>query len=203
MVQVMFDKILKKIIFEVELLVLVIIFCHILSLHLIVDASIALSIERYGLALTAVRMCEFIFALIWLSFSIKMSVNIYRLRRKHFKISFLLKQKRLEDEQKKSEASELVRDMVAFYRSYYVKIIAILALAIIVSLIIFVAVAYLLLSGYMLLWEAIFRWMLDSIMLLVASAVYVYIHRSWGGKLLKVKDAEKKLSEMLGGPIET
>ena len=132
-----------------------------------------------------------------------MSVNIYRLRRKHFKISFLLKQKRLEDEQKKSEASELVRDMVAFYRSYYVKIIAILALAIIVSLIIFVAVAYLLLSGYMLLWEAIFRWMLDSIMLLVASAVYVYIHRSWGGKLLKVKDAEKKLSEMLGGPIET
>jgi len=199
----MFDKILRKVIFETELLVLVMVFCILLSSHLIVDASIALSVEQYGLALTAIRVCELIFALTWLSFSIKMSVDIYRLRRKHFKISPLLKQKRLEEEQKKSAASELVMDMVAFYRSYYAKIIAILTLAIAVSSLIFIAVVYLLLNGYMSFWAAVFRWMLNSLMLLVASAVYVYIHRSWGRKLLKVKDSEKKFSELLGGPIET
>jgi len=202
MVQAMFDKILRKVIFETELLVLVMVFCILLSSHLIVDASIALSVEQYGLALTAIRVCELIFAFTWLSFSIKMSVDIYRLRRKHFKISSLLKQKRLE-EQKKSVASELVMDIVAFYRSYYAKVIAILTLAIAVSSLIFIAVVYLLLNGYMSFWAAVFRWMLNSLMLLVASAVYVYIHRSWGRKLLKVKDSEKKFSELLGGPIET
>jgi len=198
----MFEKILRKVIFEVELLVLVMMFSLVLSSHLIVDASIGLSVERYSLALAAIRVCELIFALTWLSLCIKISVDIYRLRRKHFRISFLLKQKRLEEEQKKSEASELVMDMVAFYRGYYTKVIAILALAIAVSFLIFVATTYLLLNGCMSFWEAVFRWMLSSLMVLVASAVYVYVHRSWGKKLLKVKDAEKKLSEMLGGPIE-
>ena len=198
----MFDKILRKVIFEVELLVLVMAFSLVLSLHLIVDASIAISVERYSLALTAVRVCELIFALMLLFLSIRVIAETYRLRRKHFKISSLLKLNRLEEEQKKSAASELVRDMMAFYRGYYMKVVVISALAIAVSFLIFVAVVYLLLNGYMSFWEAVSRWMLSSLMLLVASVVYVYVHKSWGRKLLKVKDAEKKLSEMLGGPIE-
>jgi len=198
----MFDKILRRVIFEVELLVLVMVFSLVLSLHLIVDASIALSVERYGLALTAARVCELTFALMWSFLSIKIIVETYRLRRKRFRISSLLKLNRLEDEQKKSEVTELVRDIIAFYRGYYTKVIAILTLAFVVSFLIFAAVAYLLLTGYMTFWEAVFRWMLSSLMLLVASAVYVYVHRSWGRKLSKVKDAEKKLSEMLGEPIE-
>lgn len=201
MVYAMFDTILRKVIFEVELLVLVLTLSLALSSLLIVDASIALSIEQYGLALTAVRLGELIFALIWLSLSIKINVDVYKIRRKHFRISFLLR-KGLEEEQKRSEATELVRDMVAFYRGYYVKVVAILVLATAVSFLIFIAVTYLLLNGFMSFWEAVFRWILSSLILLVASALYVYVHRTWGRRLLKVRDAEKKLSEMLGGMIE-
>jgi len=91
---------------------------------------------------------------------------------------------------------------MAFYRGYYTRVVAVLTPAIAVGFSIFAAVAYMFLYGYMPFWEAIFRWMLSSVMLLGASAFYVYVHRNWGRKLLKVKDSEKKLSEILGGPIE-
>lgn len=198
----MFDEILRKVRFEVELLILVAIFSLSLPSLLIADAAIALGTEQYGLGLTAIRLGELIFAFMWLFLSLKIIVEIRRLRKRHFKIFFLRKLEGMDEEQKKSEASELVRVIVAFYRGYYTNVSALLTLSIAVSSLIVVAVAYLLLNGYMTFWVAVFRWMLSSLMLLVASAIYVYLHRSWGRKLLKVKDAEKKLSDMLGGPIE-
>ena len=200
----MFDNVLKKVRFEMELLVVVVIFSLSLSSLLIADAAVGfvLRAEQYGLALIAFRICEFTFALIWLFYSINMTLEINKFRRKYFRTFFLRKLKRLEEEQKKSAAIELVRDIVAFYRGYYTRVMAVLALAIAVGSSIFAAVAYLFLYGYMSFWEAIFRWMLSSVMLLSASAFYIYVHRSWGRKLLRVKDSEKKLSEILGGPIE-
>jgi len=198
-----FDKILRKVRFEVELLVLVAIFSLVSSSLLITDAAIALIMEQYGLALTVIRMGELIFALIWLSFSLKIIVEINKLRKKHFFFNFVHRLERLGEAEKKTKATELVRDIVAFYRGYYRKVMAVLTLAIAVGFLIAVVATYLLLYGYMSFWVAVFRWILDSFMLLVASALYVHVHRSWGRKLLKVKDAERKLSDMLGGPIET
>jgi len=198
-----FDKILRKVRFEVELLVLVAIFSLVSSSLLITDAAIALIMEQYGLALTVIRTGELIFALIWLSFSLKIIVEINKLRKKHFFFNFVHRLERLGEAEKKTKATELVRDIVAFYRGYYRKVMAVLTLAIAVGFLIAVVATYLLLYGYMSFWVAVFRWILDSFMLLVASALYVHVHRSWGRKLLKVKDAERKLSDMLGGPIET
>jgi len=181
--------------------VLVVIFSTVLSSFLITDAVISLIIEKYGLSLIVIRIFELIFAVVWLLSSTKMILEVNKLRKKHYRISFLRKLETLEEGQKKSETTELVMDTVAFYRSNYVRLMAVLALAIVVSSLIVVAVAYLLLYGYMSFWVAVFRWALNSLMLLVTSVLYVYVHKSWGMKLFKVKDAEKKLSEMLGGPI--
>jgi len=197
-----FDNVLKKVRFEVELLVVVAIFSLVSASLLIADAASSFVVEKYGVALTVVRISQLIFGVGWLFLSIKFIVEINRLRRKHFFFYYVHRLERLEEEQKKSKATELVRDLVAFYRSYYLKVMTVLALAIVAGFVILVAAAYLLLCGYMSFWVAVFRWVLDSCMLLVASALYVHVHRSWGRKLLRVKDAEKKLSEMLGGPIE-
>ena len=202
MVHVMFERVLRKAWFEVELLVLIAVFSLSASSLLTADAAIALGLERHSLVLIAIRTFELIFGVAWLCLSLKMTLEINKFRRKYFKVFFLLKQGRLEEEQKKSEATELVRDMVAFYRGYYRRVMTVLGLAITVGFLVLVAAVCLLLYGYMSFWEAVFRWTLSSLMLLVASALYVYIHRSWGRRLLKLKDAETKLSEMLGGPIE-
>jgi len=201
-VVIMFDRILRKAWFEVELLVLVGVFSLCASSLLIADAGLALGMEKHSLALIVLRMLELIFGVMWLFLSLRMTLEINRFRRKYFSIFFLLKRGRLEEEQKRSEAAELVRDMVAFYRGYYRRVLAVLGLAITVGFLIVVAAVYLLLYGYMSFWEAIFRWTLSSLMLLSASALYVYVHRGWGRRLLRVKDAEEKLSELLGGPIE-
>jgi len=194
----MFDVILRKVRFEVELLMLVVIFSTGLSSFLITDAVISLIIEKYGLGLIVIRICQLIFAVVWLSFSLEFIVEVNRLRKKHFFFYFVRRLEKLGEEEKKTNATELVMDMVAFYRGYYVKVLAIMVVAIAVSFLIVVAVTYLLLFGYMSFWVAVFRWALNSLMLLVASVIYLYVHKSWGKKLLKVKDAEKKLSEMLG-----
>ncbi|MBS7632797.1 hypothetical protein KEJ15_04135 [Candidatus Bathyarchaeota archaeon] len=198
----MFDNILRRVRLEVELLVLVAVLSIAVSSLLIADAGIALRVEKYDLASTAVRILELIFDVVWLTFSSKFIVEINRLRRKHFFFHFVHKLERLEDEQKKTKATELVRDMMAFYRAYYLKVKAVMALAIAVSFSIIVAIAYLWLYGRMSFWEAFFRWALSSFMLLIASTLYIHVHINWGRKLLKLKNAEKKLSEMLGGPIE-
>jgi len=192
----MFDGILRKAWFEVELLVLVGVFSASASLLLIADAGIGLGLEKDGLALIAVRMVELIFAVMWLFLSLKLTSEINKFRRKYFRRG------RLEEKEKRSEAVELVRDTVAFYRGYYGRVMAVLGLAIIMGFLIAIAAVYLLLYGYMSFWVAVFRWALSSLMLLSASALYVHVHRGWGRRLLRVKDAEKKLSELLGGPIE-
>jgi len=193
---------LKKMRFEVELLVIVAIFSLVSASLLIVDAASSFVIEKYGVALIVIRISQLIFGVGWLFLSMKFIVEINRLRRKHLFFYYVYRLERLGEEQKKSRATELIRDLVAFYRSYYLKVMTVLVLAIVVGVVILVAVVYLLLYGHMSFWVAVFRWVLDSSMLLVASALYVYVHRSWGRKLLRVKDAEKKLSEMFGGPIE-
>ena len=204
MVKVMFEEISRKAIFEVTLLALVAMFSLSVCSLLIADASIALSVERYGLALVAIRICELALGMMWLFFSVKMILEIHELRKKHVRIFTLPKLEKLQnlEEQKRSVATEVAMDMMAFYRTNYTKAKAILAIAIAVGLLIIVTVTCLMLYGLMSFWVAIFRWALSSLMLLVASALYVYVHRSWGRKLLRAKDAEKKLSEMLGGPIE-
>lgn len=202
MVTVMFDRVLRKAWLEIELLVLVTVFSLVVSSLGIADAGIALIIQKYNLTSVAMRAFELLFAVTWLSISAKMALEINKFRRKYFRIFFLLKRGRLDEEQKKSEATELVRDVVAFYRGYYRRVMAVLGLAIAVGLSIVLAAFYLLLYGYASFWEAVFRWILSSAMLLTASALYVHVHRSWGRKLLRIKDAEKKLSEMLGGPLE-
>ena len=202
MAKAMFEEISRKVIFEVELLVLVTVLSLSASLLLIVDASIALIVENGDLVLVIARICEFAFAMIWLLFSVKMSIELYGLRKRHFRIVALSKLGKLEEKQKRSVAAELVRDMVAFYRANYTKVMAVLALAIGVGFLIVGTVTYLMFNGLISFWAAVFRWTLSSLMLLVASALYVHVHRSWGRKLLRIKDAEKKFSEMLGGSIE-
>jgi hypothetical protein len=196
-VQIMFDRVLKRVRFEVELLVLVVSVSIACSAWLITDASISLAVEYRNWALMALRLLEIAFGALWIFFSARMSREMMTLRRKHFKVIFPLR-----EEQKKSVATESVRDMLAFYRGYYRWVAAVLVLAVAVGLSTVLATALLLFSGSMALWEAVFRWGINSSVLLIASALYMHVHRSWGRKLLKVQDAEKKLSELLGGPIE-
>jgi hypothetical protein len=193
----MFDGVLRKAWFEVELLVLVGVFSVSTSLLLIVDAGVGLGLEKDGLVLAVLRMVEVVFGVAWLLLSLKLILEINRFRSKYFRRG------RFEEKEKRREAAELVRDTVAFYRGYYGRVMVVLGLAIIMGFLIVVAAVCLLLYGYMSFWVAVFRWILDSFMLLVASALYVHVHRNWGRKLLKVRDAERKLSDMLGGPIET
>ncbi|MFN3621956.1 MAG: hypothetical protein ACK4TI_03610 [Nitrososphaerales archaeon] len=199
----MFDELLKRIRLEVELLAMVAVLSIGMSSLLIADAAVAFGAEKYFLSL-AVRVFELAFAAVWVSFSVKFVKEVNKLRRKHhyFYFMHIRKLKKIKDEQKRAETAELVRDLVAFYRSYYLKVKAIMALAIAVSFSIILVVAYLWLYGYMSFWDAFFRWLLNSSILLIASIIYVYVHRSWGRKLLKLTDAEKKLSQMLGEPFE-
>jgi len=203
MVLKMFDEVLRKLRFKMELLALVVTFSLSVSIFLIADATIGLVAEQYGLALTVLRVFELVLAVEWLVLSANMTWEINWLRKTLYRIYFLRKSERLNEEQKKSETTELVRSMIGFYRDNYLKFTAVVALAIGVSFLIVMTVTYLLLIGSMSFWVAVGRWAINSSMLLTASVLYVYVHRDWRKKLLKVKGAEKKLSEMLGGPIET
>jgi len=202
MVEAMFDRVLRRAWLETELLFLITVFSLSASSLLTADASIALGIERYDLTSVAARALELVFAVVWLSISTKMTMEMNKFRRKHFRTIFLLRRGRLDEEQKKGETTELVRDLVAFYRGYYRRVIAVLGLAIATGLSMIVAASILVSYGYMSFWEAVFRWILSSAMLLIASGFYIYVHRSWGRRLLRIRDAEKGLSEVLGGPIE-
>jgi membrane protein implicated in regulation of membrane protease activity len=198
----MSDDVLKKATCEMELLALVVTFSLTLSMLLITDATIGLITEYYGLALTVLRVFELVFAVTWLVFSVSMFREINWLRKTHYRIFFLRKSEGLDEEQKKSETAELVMNIVGFYRDNYLKFAVVVTLAIGVSLLIVMTVTFLLFTGSMSLWVAVFRWAVNSFMLMIASVLYVYIHRSWRRKLLKVKEAEKKFLEMLGGPVE-
>jgi hypothetical protein len=199
----MFDEVLRKLRFKMELLALVVTFSLSVSIFLIADATIGLVTEQYGLALTVLRVFELVLAVKWLVLSANMTREINWLRKTFYRIYFLRNSERLDEEQKKSETTELVRSMIGFYRDNYLKFTAVVTLAIGVSFLIVMTVTYLLLIGSMSFWVAVGRWAINSSMLLTASVLYVHVHRDWRKKLLKVKEAEKKLSEMLGGPIET
>jgi hypothetical protein len=199
----MSDEVLRKLRFDMELLGLVVSFSLTLSLFLITDATIGLIAEQHGLALTVLRAFELVFAVAWLFLSLNVTREINWLRGTHYRIYFLRKSEGLDEEQKKSETTELVRNIVGFYRDNYLKFATVMMFAVGVSFLIVIAVAFLLLYGSISFWVAVGRWAFGSSILLTTSVLYVYIHRSWRRKLLKVKDAEKKLSEMLGGPIET
>jgi len=202
MVLKMLDEVLRKARFEMVLLTLVAAFSLSLSIFLIADATIGLITERYGLALTALRVFELVFAVTWLFLSTSMNREINWLRKTLYTMDCMLKSEGLDEEQKKSETSELVRNIISFYRDNYLKFTVVLTLAMVVSFSIVLTVAYLLLYDSMSFWVAVFRWAINSSILLITSVLYAYIHKGWRRKLLKVKDAEKKLSEMLGGPIE-
>jgi membrane protein implicated in regulation of membrane protease activity len=198
----MSDEVLRKVTFETELLALVVTSSLTLSMFLIADATIGLIVEHYGLTLTALRVFELVFAVTWLVFSVSMFREINWLRKTRYRIFFLRKSEELDEEQKKSETTELIMNIIGFYRDNYLKFAVVVTLAIGVSLLIVMTVTFLLFTGSMSLWVAVFRWAVNSFMLMIASVLYVYIHRSWRRKLLKVKEAEKKFLEMLGGPVE-
>lgn len=202
MVLKMFDDFWKKARFEMELLALVVTFSLTLSMLLLADATIGSILEHYGLTLTVLRMFELVFAVTWLVFSMSMYREINWLRKTHYRTFSLRMSEGLDEEQKKSETAELVRSIMGFYRYNYSKFTAVLTLAMGVSFLILMAVTYLLLIGSMSFWVAVGRWAINSSMLLIVTVLSVYIHRSWRRKLLRVKEAEKKLSEMLGGRIE-
>lgn len=202
MVSKMLEDFWKKARFEMELLSLIVMFSLPLSIFLLADAAIGLISEHYGLALIVLRTFELVFAVAWLVFSMSMFREINWLRKTHFRAFGICMSEGLDEEKKKSETTELVRNIVGFYRDNYSKFTAVLMLALGVSLLILVTVTYLLLVGSMPFWAAVGRWAINSFMLLIVSVLSVYIHRNWHRKLLKVKEAEKELSEMLGGPIE-
>lgn len=198
----MFDKILRKLRFEMELLALVVAFSLPVSMFLIADAAIGLVVERYGSALTVLRVFELAFAVTWLFLSTSAYREINQFRRTYYKVYSLRKSEGLDEEQKRSKATELVRSIMGFYRDNYLKFSVVLTLAIAVSFLVITEASYLVLYGSMSFWVAVFRWVFNSSMLLIVSVLYVYVYRGWRRKLLKVKDAERKLSEILGGPIE-
>jgi hypothetical protein len=183
----MFDQALRKTRLEVNLIVVVAVISLSASSLLIADASSVLAAEPHFSALTAFRVCELIVALAWLFLSAEITREIVRFRKTHRHLIFSSRLKKGDESQSRSEIMELIRDTIAFYRTYYSRTMVVLALAIATGLALIIVTTSLSLS----------------IELLVASALYVYIHLIWGRKLLKVKDNEKKLSDMLGGPVDT
>jgi hypothetical protein len=202
MVLKMSYEVLRRIKLETELLGLVVAFSLTLSLFLIMDAVIGLIVEQHALALTVLRVFELVFAVAWLFLSLNMTRDMNWFRATLYRIYFPRKSEGLGEEEKKSETTELVRNMIGFYRENYLKFTVVMMFAIGVSFLIVVTVTFLLLYGFMSFWVAVGRWTVNSSMLLTVSVLYLHVRRSWRRKLLKVKDAEKKLSEMLGGPIE-
>lgn len=199
----MFDEVLRKLRFEMELLALVVAFSLPVSLFLIADAAVGLVVERYGSVLTVLRVFELAFAVTWLFLSTSTFREINQFRKTYYEVYSLHKSEGLDEEQKRSEAAELVRNIMGFYRDNYLKFSVILTLAIAISFLVITEASYLVLHGSMSFWVAVFRWAFNSSMLLIVSVLYVYVYRGWRRKLLKVKDAERKLSEMLGGSIES
>jgi hypothetical protein len=198
----MFDHVLKKLRSEVTLLLMVATFSIALSIFLVADSTLGLAIEQYGLPLTVLRVLELVFAITWLLLSISMAWGVNRLSKTLYKICSLNASKGSDEEQIKDEISESVRTLIAFYRDNYLKINVVVTFALTVSFLIILTVSLLLLIGSMSFWVAVFRWAVNSSMLLILSAFYVHISRGWRRKLLKVRDAEKKFSEILGEPIE-
>jgi hypothetical protein len=197
-----FEEFWKKARFEMELLSLSVTFSLPLSMLLLADAAVGLVSEHYGLLLIMLRTFELALAVAWLIFSLNMFRDVNWLRKTHYRAFSICRSEGLDEEQKKSETSELVRNIVGFYRDNCSKFTAVLMLAFGVSFLILVTVTYLRLVGSMPFWVAVGRWAIGSSMLLIVSVLAVYIRRNWHGKLLRVKEAEKELSEMLGGPIE-
>jgi hypothetical protein len=198
----MFDEVLRKVWSEILLLSLVVGFSLTVSMFLIVDAIIGLVLERYGLALTVLRAFELVFAVAWLFLCTSMNREINWLRKTLNNTYFVRKSEKIDEEQKKSGTTELVRNMIGFYRDNYLKFTVVLTLALAISFSIIFTATYLLLCGSMSFWATAFRWTFNSSILLITSMLYAYTHRGWRRKLSKVKEAEKELSEMLGGPIE-
>jgi membrane protein implicated in regulation of membrane protease activity len=198
----MFDKVLRGVYYESVVLWLVVSFSLVSASWLVTDAGISLSAEHYGWALMAFRLFELTFGALWVAFLAQMLREIRALRGKHLRIFQLHRLEKNEEEQKRSIATESVRDMLAFYRSYYKRVTAVLAVGIVVGVSVALTVTLLLFWGKMSVWEAVFRWGINSCMLLIVSILYIHLHRSWGRKLLKVEDAERKFSEILGGPVE-
>jgi hypothetical protein len=202
MVSKMFEDFWKKARFEMKFLAMIVAFSLPLSMLLLADAAVGLVSEHYGLLLTVLRTFELVFAVAWMLFSTSMYREINWLRKTHYRAFSIRMLEGLDEEQKKSETTELVRNIVGFYRGNYSKFTAVLMLGVAVGFSILVTVTYLLLVGSMWFWVAVSRWAINSSMLLIVSVLSVYVHRSWHRKLLRVKEAEKELSEMLGGPIE-
>jgi hypothetical protein len=198
----MFDKVLRRVCYELALLGLVVSFSLASASWLIADAGISLSGEHYNWVLMAFRLFELAFGGLWIAFSAHMYREIVAFRRKHARIFQLHRMERNEEEPKRSIVTESVRDILAFYRGYYKRVTAVLALGIAVGVSVALAVTLLVFWGKMSVGEAVFRWGINSCMLLIVSILYVYLHRNWGRKLLKVEDAERKFSEILGGPVE-
>jgi hypothetical protein len=201
------DKVLRKLRMEVELLIFVATMSIVLSAFMILDVSVVFTgFWQHGALISLLRICEFVLAIGWLLLSTKFSFDVQRLRKRHFRLVWYGFQigfaPKLEEKQKEGDVAEIVRDMVAFYRTYYREVKVILALAIIASFSIIAVATYSVLYENLPFWDVFYRWLINVFLLLGATALYIYIHRSWGAKLSKVKDAEKRLSEMLGGPIE-
>jgi len=105
----MLGKVLRKLRSEVDLLVFVVITSLVVSTSMIADATFALrNYMQYGLNSLAFRVSELAVAIAWLSLSTKITKETYRLRKKHYKIFFLRRLEKLDDEQKKGETTELI-----------------------------------------------------------------------------------------------
>jgi hypothetical protein len=198
----MLGNVLGRIRSETVLLSLIIVLSITSSVILMSDAMIGLATERYGLSLTVLRALELTFASTWFLLSMNITRQSNRLRKTLHRLYSQSTLSGVEEEQKKGEIAKLVRDLIVFYRDNYFKFAVMTILATGVSFSIILTVTYLLLSGSMTIWVAAFRWGVNSSMLLAVSTVYAVIHRSWGEKLSKIKDAEKRLLGILGGPIE-
>lgn len=190
---IMLGNVARKSVRELELLLLVSTVSLGVSSAMIGDG--AHGMRQVGLML-GLSLAELVVGVAWLIVSARIIHETGKLMKKHCSLFFL--KKTFPVEERKRETDGLIRDVMALYRGYYNYVRPALVLAIAVGLFMVATSVYTFYNGTIEMGELVFRFMIPIPALLAPSVLYIYVHKSWGEKLLGVKEVEKKLAEILG-----
>ncbi len=188
---------------EVGLLLLLSAVSLALAAVMLGDGSRAFSGFRIpNLPALAPPIAEFAVGLLWLVVAVNVLRPVSALLKKHR--PSIRRRRRAwnpSDETERTDIARLARDLVALYRGSYAWVLAALVLAMALSVALLALTLAMFLAGSINASDLAFYVFVYGFTLLAPAVLYVDAHRRWGRRLLKAKDAEEDLAELLGGPL--
>ncbi len=155
-----------------------------------------------SLGALAPAIAEFAVGLLWLVVAVSVLRPVSALLRKYRPA--IRRRRRAWNpaaEGERTDIAKLARDLVALYRGSYTWVTVAVALATAVSVTLLAGIAVMFLTGSGGVGDLAFGVFVYGFTLFAPAVLYLYVHRRWGRRLLKAKDAEKNLAELLGGPL--